>query len=281
MRSLSHATLAVLGALALSGLAADSANAAAVLPDFGLASFAPGAPIDNPFFPLVHGRVRTYVAQGNDAPDEYFVLTDFVGRGPVLLGVQTSTQLDEAYEDGLLVERTRDYYAQDTAGNVWYFGEDVTNFFYDDEGNLIGTDNESAWRAGVNGALPGFIMPSDLTIGFNYFQEFAPNDDALDEGTTWEVGLARSVPAGAFTGVLRVLETSSIDPNLLEFKNYAPGFGLIAADEGLDEALMNPELRVELTSIGAIPEPASWLMLLLGFGAVGATLRRPRRLVAG
>ena len=31
--------------------------------------------------------------------------------------------------------------------------------------------------------LPGFIMPADLTIGFNYFQEHAPNDEAMDQGT--------------------------------------------------------------------------------------------------
>ena len=41
-----------------------------------------------------------------------------------------------------------DYYAQDTAGNVWCFGEDVTNYRYDDAGNLIGAKKIAAVRAG-------------------------------------------------------------------------------------------------------------------------------------
>jgi hypothetical protein len=104
-----------------------------------------------------------------------------------------------AFEDGLLQERTSDYFAQDTQGNVWYFGEDVTNFHYDEDGNLIGTDSASAWRAGVNGALPGFIMPANPFDGFNYYQEFAPLDGALDQGRIVSVSQQVSVPVGSFS----------------------------------------------------------------------------------
>ena len=48
----------------------------------------------------------------------------------------------------MLVEETFDFYAQDTAGDVWHFGEDVTDYVYDADGNLIGTNSSSAWRAG-------------------------------------------------------------------------------------------------------------------------------------
>ena len=94
--------------------------------------------------------------------------------GPRILGVRTTTQLDKEYEDGLLVEKTFDYFAQDKRGNVWYMGEDVTNFHYDDDGNLIGKDHESAWRAGRRGAKPGWIMPARQIVGQRYFQEHRP-----------------------------------------------------------------------------------------------------------
>ena len=162
-------------------LATNDARAAPFLPDFGAATFVPDAPIDNPYFPLLDKKTRVFVGE---TPDERFELT-VLGAGPIILGVQTTARRDRSFEDGLLVEDTFDYYAQDSIGNVWYFGEDVTNFHYDDEGNLIGTDNESAWRAGINGALPGYIMPVDLTVGFNYYQEFAAIDEALDQGTTF------------------------------------------------------------------------------------------------
>lgn len=107
------------------------------------------------------------VAEGVDDEGEDFtersVLT-YAGTGPEILGVDTTVQLDRAYEDGLLVEETFDYYAQDTDGNVWYMGEDVTNYLYDD-GNLIGPNNDSAWIAGKNGALPGYIMPAAPGVG--------------------------------------------------------------------------------------------------------------------
>ena len=137
----------------------------------------------NPYFPVVEGEVRSYVG----APaDEQFIFTG-LGAGPTILGIKTFTVQDSATEGGLLVEDTFDYYAQDKDGNVWYFGEDVTNYIYDRDGNLIDTNSSSSWRAGVNGALPGYIMPASLTIGFNYFQEHAPADEALDEGTTFAI----------------------------------------------------------------------------------------------
>lgn len=33
-------------------------------------------------------------------------------------------------------------------------------------------------------------------------------------------------------------------------------------------------------SVGAVPEPATWAMMLLGFGLIGATLRRGRAVSA-
>ena len=137
--------------------------------------------------------------------------------------MQTFIQQDLEFEDGLLVEKTFDYFAQDTMGNVWYLGEDVTKFEYDEDGNLISTTMEGAWRAGVNGADPGFIMPADLTIGFNYFQEHAPNDEAMDQGTIFAFIESSRLEFGTFENVLQVFETTELEPDAREFKYYAPG----------------------------------------------------------
>ena len=59
-------------------------------------------------------------------------------------GVETTVIRDTVYEDDLIIEDTFDWYAQDTAGNVWYFGEIVVNYEYDDEGNFIGVNNDGA-----------------------------------------------------------------------------------------------------------------------------------------
>lgn len=58
----------------------------------------------------------------------------------------------------VIVDDTFDYYAQDADGNVGYFGEDASNYVYDDDGDFVETNDSSSWPAGVNDALPGFIM---------------------------------------------------------------------------------------------------------------------------
>ena len=254
-------------------LAAASAQAEPTLPDFNAAAFAPGAPITNPYFPLLDDLTRIYTAadaEGNPV-DERFELTR-AGAGPTILGVATIQRRDRSFEAGLLVEDTFDFYAQDTAGNVWYLGEDVTNYVYDADGNLVGTNNSSAWRAGVNGALPGFAMPATQTLGQSYYQEFATADDALDQAEISAIGLTVVAGGRTFTDVLRVYETSAIEPDAREFKYYAPGVGLILAEEGLDANRLNPELTLAL--VAAVPEPSSGLLLLLGMPVLAAWRRK-------
>jgi hypothetical protein len=60
--------------------------------------------------------------------------------------------------------------------------------------------------------------------------------------------------------------------------------GFIAGSNRLEfvtESTLNPTgLRVEMTGTAAVPEPASWAMLIAGFGLVGAAARRRRTVIA-
>ena len=255
--------------------AATSAVAAEIfMPDFDTSNFEAGQPIDNAYFPMTDFS-HTYVYAGSYEDDEGETVTESfeltnLASGPEILGVQTTTQLDRSFEDGLLVEETFDYYVQDKDGNVWYMGEDVTNFVYDDDDNLIETNDSSAWRAGVNDALPGYIMPVTLNEGFTYYQEFAEADEALDIGTIFSIGEAVSVDFGSFTDVLQILETNPFEPDALGFKYFAPGLGLILEEEGLDEGFGDPELTIALVEKRSVPEPAT--LGLLGAGLISLRL---------
>lgn len=259
-------------------LAAPGASLAVpVLPDFSAAAFLPGAAIDNPWFPLGPGTRSVLDARAVIDGEAVFERTEltFGGAGPELLGVATTIQRDRAFEQGVIVEDTFDYYAQDAAGNVWYFGEDVMNYRYDEEGELIGTDTASSWRAGENGAAPGFIMPAEPVVGFEYYQEFAPEDEAVDVAEIDAIDLMLNVGGVAWSDVLRTFETNPLEPESLEYKYYTPGFGLIRIEEGLEERGGAPELTFDL-QIAPVPLPAG-LPLLVGALTGLRLLRRTRR----
>ena len=273
---------AILSVVTTCLLAVGTTRAAPVLPDFAPINFEPGAPIDNPYFPLTPGTRMRYAANVTDEEGDTVLQEDedFVtNETETIAGVQARVVHARSWEDGVLVEDTRDFFAQDKSGNVWYMGEDTKAFERDDEGNIISTDTTGSWRAGVNDAKPGFVMPVDKTIGFNYFQENAPNDDALDQATTVSINETVSTPAGDFSNVLKTQEETEIEPGVLEFKYYAPGVGLVLTEENLDAEGV-PQSRIPLVSVttggAAIPLPPAVLPGLMGITCVFALRLKSR-----
>ena len=164
---MTHTILRLVPAAVALVLVGGIAPAETLLPKFDPDRFVEGQAIDNKYFPLEPGRRAVLRAKGVEDGErvrERSVLTVLEDPGPRILGVRTVTQLDKAYEDGLLVEKTRDYFAQDKRGNVWYMGEDVTNFHYDDNGNLIRKDHESEWRAGTVEHAQHALLVEDLAV---------------------------------------------------------------------------------------------------------------------
>ena len=169
-----------------------------------------------------------------------------------ILGVEAVVVRDVAWDEGVLVEDTFDWYAQDTDGNVWYLGELATNYEYDDEGNFLGTNTSGSWEAGVDGALPGYIMKANPQVGDNYYQEFAPGI-AVDQAEVLSLDESVSIGLGNFDRVLKTLEFTELEPDVFEFKYDAPGIGQILAEEGITEEGGEPELSPELIGVSEIP----------------------------
>jgi hypothetical protein len=252
----------------ITALMASPTLADPVQPTFSASDFVPGAPINNPFFPLMPGTVFRESAQVTDPDtgesrmelDENTVTFQTKPIG----GVTARVVRAKVFFDGLLGEDTFDYYAQDKTGNVWYLGEDTTEFQRNDQGNVTGTDTSGSWRTGGHGDWPGFNMPANLTVGFSYFQENAPADEAIDQAQIVSLNETVSVPFGNFTNVLKTLETSSLEPDVLEAKFYARGVGEILVWENIDQS-GQPLNRIPLVSVStsSIPlPPAAWAALL-------------------
>lgn len=182
---------------------------------FGPSNFA-GGPITNQFMPLAVGNTWFYTV--TDGTTDTVTVTD---KTINIDGVTCVVVSDVVKEGNKTVETTNDYFAQDNAGNVWYFGENTKTF------QPGGASTEGTWRAGVNNAQPGIIMLADPQKNDSYFEENAP-PSAVDQATVTSVNASASVPFGTFSkDLLQTLNTSGLDPSDIETKFYAPGVGSI------------------------------------------------------
>jgi len=226
-----------------------------LLPNFDQATFESDTPIDNPYFPLNSGTIKAYEA-GDETGEESSplesnqVFATFDTKE--ILGVDTFVVRDVAWNEGVLVEDTVDWYAQDTVGNVWYLGENATNYEYDDAGNFLGTNNDGSWEAGVDGALPGFLMEANPQVGDNYYQEFYQGE-AVDQAEVVSINDSVSIGLGNYENVLKTRDFTELQPDVFEFKYYAPGVGQVLADEGITKEGGKPELSPELVGISELP----------------------------
>lgn len=196
------------------------------VPDFGAAVFSAPTTIDNTYLPLIVGTVLTYEADTEDGVET--ITTEVLDETyTVAAGVLCRVFNDKVYLDGLLIEDTNDWFAQDDDGNVWYMGEEVTNYEYDDDDNLLGTNSDGSWEAGVGGALPGIVMWADPVAGVSYYQEYW-EDEAEDMGFIVALGVEVELADGTvYQDCLQTLDWNPLDPGALEYKYFAPNVGLV------------------------------------------------------
>jgi hypothetical protein len=179
------------------------------------------ATIDNPYFPLTPGSRWLYEETNGEGEveDIEFVVTD---QTRSIQGITATVVRDTVTLDGVLVEDTFDWFAQDRQGNVWYLGEDVAN--YDENGELV--DHDGSFEFGVDGALPGIVMLAEPQVGDAYRQEYHVGE-AEDLGEVIGTGETVSVPAGDFEDVIVTRDWNPLDPEVIEQKYFAPGVGLV------------------------------------------------------
>ena len=147
------------------------------------------------------------------------------------MGVTCVEAIDTVFVNGTLEELTRDWYAQDEQGNVWYFGEDAKRF---ENGVLVGT--AGSWLAGVNGELPGILMEADPRVGDLYRQECLKGV-AEDMAEILSLDGIVSVPYGSFAGSVVTKDFSPLERESVQNKWYARGVGLVKSMDirgGLD-----------------------------------------------
>lgn len=206
------------------GISGVSASARGPAPSAKDVTVNPGRfndPQQNPYFPLRPGTVSRY--RGTEDGDKFHERVVVTHGTKVIQGVITTVVSDILRRaDGSLAEKTRDWYAPDNDGNVWYFGEATAT--YDEHGRI--ESREGSWQAGVRGAVAGTIMPANPRPTEAYRQEYYQGH-AEDQAWIVQRNASTTVPYGTLHHLVRSFEWTRLEKNVVSVKFYAPGLGIV------------------------------------------------------
>jgi hypothetical protein len=186
-------------------------------PDIDPAAFVDA--VDHPYFPLAPGARWVYEGETDEGTER--VAVEVTEERREVMGISAVVVRDTVYLDGEMVEDTYDWFAQDADGNVWYLGEDTHEY---EDG--VAVNAHGAWEAGVDGALPGIVMPAEPSVGDAYRQEYLAGE-AEDMAEVIEVGGSVEVAAGTYDDVIVTRDWTPLEPDVIEEKTYAPGIGFV------------------------------------------------------
>ena len=195
------------------------------------------AQVDNPWFPLRPGTTYVYHGVKDSQPlRDVFTVT---GKTKVIQGIRCTVVRDRLYLRGRPEERTEDWYAQDKAGNVWYFGEATAEL--NPDGSVKST--EGTWQSGVDGARAGIFMPAHPHPGQTGRQEYYKGH-AEDHFRVLNLAGHVHTPAASSNHALITREWTPLEPGVVDHKLYVKGIGMV-----LEQTVQGGDERNTLVSV--------------------------------
>ncbi len=187
--------------------------------------------ITNPYLPIT--KFRRCVLTGKDGNQRLRVVRVLQQRkkrfsvgGKTLRTAVVKDSVTDLHS-GQLIEKTIDYVAQDRAGSVYYFGEDVNEY---EHGKPAGHSGQ--WRVGRDVQQPGVLMPAHPKVGDSFFAEKIPGV-AVEKDRVVASGLTERIGGRTFRRVIRIREhATKPKPAEFELKTYAPGTGVLTEANG-------------------------------------------------
>ena len=182
--------------------------------------------INNKYLTFTPGTAYIYegkVEEGTERTEVY--VTNDIKK---VMGVDVIEVRDRVWLNDELIEDTKDWYAQDKYGNVWYFGEDSKELV---NGEVVSI--EGSWEAGVDGAKPGIIMRSDPKIGDAYRQEYYKGR-AEDMAEVVALGVKVKVKYSSFSDCLQTRDWNPLEQGYGEYKYYCPQAGNLVYEVGIE-----------------------------------------------
>jgi hypothetical protein len=178
--------------------------------------------VDNTWFPLVPGTRWTYRRHTATSLDT--VVATVLSDTRAVEGVATTALrfVVRRPSGGTTFAAVR-WYAQDTAGNVWWFGQRVGRTF------AVDPLASASWLAGRRGAEAGLVMPAHPRVGDGFANGSRPG--AMERRST-VVALDASVamPRREYHHAVETRDLSPLVPIRVVQTFFAPGVGIVAQD---------------------------------------------------
>lgn len=205
----------------------------------------------NPYFPLVPGNYWIY----EDDEGEETITVRVTDQTKLIDGVTCVVVRDTAEEDGVAVEITDDWYAQDLLGNVYYCGEiseSRETFEGDDPEDPELVSIEGSWKHGRDGAKAGLLLPAQPVVGEVIRTEVAWGEaedviEILSLAADESVTLGDDSDLACNATCLETRDFTPLEPEVEEHKYYLPGIGLLLEVDVVEGT------RVELKEFGNEP----------------------------
>ncbi|MGZ6796566.1 MAG: hypothetical protein ACXVEU_12980 [Nocardioidaceae bacterium] len=191
----------------------------------------------NEWFPLKPGTRMVYkgVKDGKHLRDVFYP----THKTRKIQGVICRAVHDQGFLNGVLAERTTDWYAQNKNGDVWYFGERTAEL--DRHGNV--TSREGSWLAGRNGARPGVYITAHPKVGQARRQEYYKGH-AEDHFKVISTSAHLTVPMLSSHHAVETKEWSPLEPGVLDHKFYVRDLGVVS-----EQSVKGPREGARLVSV--------------------------------
>jgi hypothetical protein len=176
--------------------------------------------VTNTWFPLARGSVYVYDGQkdGKSARDVMTVTR----KTKMIAGIRALPVADRLFLNGVLAERTTDWYAQDKKGTVWYLGEKTAEL--NAQGKV--TSTEGSFLNGRDGAKGGIFMPAHPAVGQSFQQE-SFKGQAEDRFRILSMATSISTPAVSSQNAMLTQEKTPLEPGTVDHKYYVQGIGTV------------------------------------------------------
>ena len=148
------------------------------------------------------------------------VTVKVTGRTKVIEGIRARVVHDVVRDaDGVILENTWDWFAQDADSNIWYLGEFTQEY---EDGEPV--NNEGSFQHGRAGGPGRRGRPAEPRAGCAYREEFLAGE-AEDRAKVLSTTETIETRFGLRHQVLQTANTTPLHPDILENKFYVRGVG--------------------------------------------------------